>query len=107
MMNDGLMLMLAWAAGGVLGGAFFGGLWWTVRKGVASPYPALWFGGSLLLRVSVVLAGFYVVSAGRWPRTLVCLLGFLTARFIAMRLTKPPDAIRRGPIREAGHASHS
>jgi F1F0 ATPase subunit 2 len=107
MMNEELMVVLAWAAGGVLGGTFFGGLWWTVRKGVASPYPALWFGGSLLLRVSVVLAGFYVVSAGRWPRTLACLLGFLTARFIVMRLTKPTDEIRRGAIREAAHASHS
>ncbi len=106
-MNDGLMLVLAGVAGGILGGVFFGGLWWTVRIGVALPYPALWFGGSLLLRVTVVLTGFYVVSACRWPRTLVCLLGFLTARFIAMRLTKPPGELPRGPIREAGRASHS
>ena len=34
----------------VLGGVFFGGLWWTVQKGFASPRPALWFLGSLLLR---------------------------------------------------------
>ena len=46
----------------LLGAIFFGGLWWTVRKGVASRRPALWFLGSLLLRTSIALAGFYVVA---------------------------------------------
>ena len=32
-MNEALTLVLAWLAGGVLGAIFFGGLWWTVRKG--------------------------------------------------------------------------
>ena len=61
-MNDTLSLVLAWVAGGVLGAIFFGGLWWTVRKGVSSQQPALWFLGSLLLRTSVALAGFYFVA---------------------------------------------
>ena len=38
-----LTLVLAWVAGVVLGAIFFGGLWWTVRKGVSSKRPALWF----------------------------------------------------------------
>ena len=58
-----LHLVLAWLAGRLLGAIFFGGLWWTVRKGVSSNAPALWFFGSLLLRMSIVLAGFYFVSA--------------------------------------------
>ena len=49
-MNDILPLALALAAGLLLGAFFFGGLWWTVQKGVASERPALWFLGSLLLR---------------------------------------------------------
>ena len=53
------VLVGAGAVGLVLGAVFFGGLWWTVRKGVASPRPALWFVGSMLLRTGVVLAGFY------------------------------------------------
>ena len=52
---------------------FFGGLWWTVRKGVSSRQPALWFFGSLLLRMSIALAGFYFVSGGHWERLLACL----------------------------------
>ena len=44
--------LLPWrfVAGALLGAFFFGGLWWTVQKGVTSEQPALWFLGSLLLR---------------------------------------------------------
>jgi F1F0 ATPase subunit 2 len=81
-------LLTAWLAGGVLGTIFFGGLWWTVRRGVSSQQPALWFLGSLLARMSVALAGFYFVSDGHWERLVACLLGFLTARLAVTRLTR-------------------
>ena len=69
-MNEVLTLALALAAGVLLGAIFFGGLWLTVRKGVSSKQPALWFFGSLLLRMSIVLGGFYFVSGGHWERLL-------------------------------------
>ena len=59
-----LLTLLSCLAGMALGTIFFGGLWWTVRKGVASPRPALWFSVSLLLRMSIALAGIYFVSGG-------------------------------------------
>ena len=55
-MNELLTLALALVAGLLLGAIFFGGLWWTVRKGISSKQPALWFLGSLLLRMSIALA---------------------------------------------------
>ena len=55
-------LALAFSTGTLLGVFFFGGLWWTVHKGVMSDRPALWFLGSLVLRISLTLAGFYVVA---------------------------------------------
>ena len=88
-MNETLMLVVAWMGGGALGTIFFGCLWWTIRKGVASAQPAFWFLGSLLLRMSVVLAGFYFVGHGRWERLVACLLGFLLARFAVTHLTRP------------------
>ena len=57
-MNEFLSLAPALAAGLLLGAIFFGGLWWTVRKGVSSKRPALWFFGSMLLRMSIALAAF-------------------------------------------------
>ena len=88
-MNEPLTLGAGAASAGVLLGAiFFGGLWWTVQKGVSSRQPALWFLGSLLLRMSIALAGFYFVGRGHWERLVVCLLGFVMARFIVTRLTR-------------------
>jgi F1F0 ATPase subunit 2 len=103
-MNETLTLVLAWAAGGLLGALFFGGLWWTVRRGVSSPRPALWFFGSLLLRMSLVLAGFYFVGRGHWERLAACLLGFILARFIVMRLTRTPVENDDSRPKEASHA---
>jgi len=103
-MNETLTLALAWVTGGVLGTIFFGGLWWTIRKGVSSKQPAPWFFGSLLLRMSIALTGFYFVSGGHWDRLLACLLGFVIARFIVTRLTGPPVEHHNSPAKEAGHA---
>ncbi len=97
-MNELTQAVLALLAGMLLGAAFFGGLWWTVKKGLASPRPAQWFIGSLLLRTALVLAGFYFVAGGDWKRMLACLLGFIVARVIVTRLTATPMA------KETGHA---
>lgn len=104
-MIDALSCVSATATGLVLGAIHFWGLWWTIRKGVVSPRPAVWFFGSVLLRTSIVLAGFYVVGRGHWERLLLCLLGFVVARIIVTRLTRPPRAVLRGAPREARNAT--
>ncbi len=104
-MNEALSSAPAMATGVLLGVMFFGGLWWTVRKGFSSKQPALWFFGSMLLRTSIALAGFYIVSGGRWERLLACLLGFLMARLVVTRLAGPPVEHPNSPAEEAGHAS--
>jgi F1F0 ATPase subunit 2 len=103
-MNDFPTLVMACVAGLVLGAIFFGGLWWTVRKGVTSKQPALWFAGSLLLRTSITLFGFYLVGQGNWRRLAACLLGFVIARFIVMRLTRARIEPPHATAKEAGHA---
>jgi F1F0 ATPase subunit 2 len=90
MMNEVLFLAWALAAGFILGAFFFGGLWWTVKRGLASQRAALWFFGSMLLRMSITLVGFYFVGHKNWKRWLVCLLGFVLARLIVQWLTRPP-----------------
>ena len=100
-MTEVFDLAPAFAAGILLGGFFFGGLWWTVRRGIASRRPALWFIGSLLLRVSITLGGFYFVGRGHWQQLAVCLLGFVAARVGVKWLTRLPVADRTS---EAGHA---
>jgi len=102
-MNETLTLVLTLVTGVLLGAMFFGGLWWTVRKGVSSKQPAFWFFGSLLLRTSIALAGFYFIARGHWERMLVCLLGFVMARLIVIRLTRAAEK----PTYLAQEASHA
>ena len=103
-MNETLTWALAGLAGGFLGAIFFGGLWWTVRQGVSSSRPALWFLGSGLLRTSIVLAGFYFVCGSQWKRLVACLVGFVLARVVVTWLTRPSGAPPHLPPQEARHA---
>ncbi len=103
-MNEILSLAPAMVTGVLLGVMFFGGLWWTIRKSVSFKEPAVWFFGSLLLRMSIALAGFYFVSGGHWERLLVCLLGFVLARLIVTRLAGSPVENRYSPAKEVVHA---
>jgi F1F0 ATPase subunit 2 len=103
-MNETLTFVLAWASGVALGAIFFGGLWWTVRKGMSSKQPALWFFGSLLMRMSIALSGFYFVARGHWERLILCLLGFVMARLVVTRMTRLPRENRTDPAQETSHA---
>jgi F1F0 ATPase subunit 2 len=86
-MNEVSAALLALAAGIALGVFYFGGLWWTVVRGLAARHAALWFFASLLLRTAVTMLGFYLVGRGSWDRLLVCLAGFVMARLIVTRFT--------------------
>ena len=89
-----LLLLLA---GGLLGGVFFGGLWWTVQHAARSATPARWFLGSVVVRSALVLAGFHAVGEGQSWRLGLCLLGFLCARAVVLRVTRPPAAAMGPP----------
>jgi F1F0 ATPase subunit 2 len=102
-MNQTLNLALAGVVGLALGVLFFGGLWWTLRKGLESPRPALWLLGSLLARMSLVLVGLYLVSGGHWERLLAGLVGVIGARFLVLRLTGAADG-HQGVAKEVRHA---
>ena len=103
-MNEALTLVLTLLAGGLLGAVFFGGLSWTVSKGVSSKHPVPWFLGSMVLRTGIALAGFYFIAGGHWPRLLMCLLGFIMARLVVMWLTRPSGEKQTSQVQEAGRA---
>jgi len=99
-MNDLAALAFAAVGGAALGVIFYGGLYWTIRRGMQSPLPALWFSGSLLLRTVLVLGGFYAISGGDWRRLVACLPGFLLAR-VAVTRWGYRSAIRSKPLKAA------
>ena len=103
-MNDPLSLAAALVTGVLLGAIFLGGLWWTVCQGLSSKRVARWFLGSLLLRMGMALAGFYLVSSGHWEQLLLCLLGFVMARLVGTWLMQPSGENRSSGALEGSHA---
>ncbi|HUH29263.1 ATP synthase subunit I [Gelidibacter sp.] len=87
-MNDILRLLPAVLAGMLLGVIFFGGLWLTVNKGLGSKRATLIFFGSLILRIAIILTGFYFVGGDSWQKLISCLVGFLIARIVITNITK-------------------
>jgi F1F0 ATPase subunit 2 len=98
-------LLLSALAGGALGAIFFGGLWLTVRNGLVSKQPAVWFLGSMLVRMAITLFGFFIVSSGHWERCVACLLGFMVVRYVVAWMTRPVDESRSQMTPETPHAS--
>ena len=87
-MSDIGPIIGALAIGIFLGALFFGGLWWTVRRGLTVANPALWFGVSALARMAMTLSGLYYVARAGWPGLVASLCGMLIARVAATRLTR-------------------
>lgn len=106
MMNEMFNLLGGALAGLMLGGFFFGGLWWTVQKGVASEQLALWVLGSLFFRAAVVLLGLYYVAAGSWQRMLTALFGIMVARFAIIRITRGATGLS-STVQDMPHAPKS
>jgi F1F0 ATPase subunit 2 len=69
----------------LLGGLFFAGLWWTVRRGVSSRKAALWFAASYLVRVGLLAIGLYVLAHDSAVRGLAACVGVMVARIAVAR----------------------
>ena len=87
-MSDIGAIIGALAIGMFLGALFFGGLWWTVHRGLTAANPALWFGVSALARMALMVSGLYYMARAGWPSLVAGLCGLLIARVAATRLTR-------------------
>lgn len=102
MISDSLVALFSLITGLILGIAFFGGLFLTVRKGMTARHPAVWFTASLLVRFGIVAVGLMILSDRQWQRLLIGLAGFILARLAVLRLAKRPDLLRRGQRKDEG-----
>ena len=99
-MSNFLNVVQAGGIGLLAGAFFFGGLYWTVEKGLVSKKPARLFLGSFILRTGLVLLAFYFTMDGKISRILLCLAGFVIARLIVnIIIHKKADA---SAIKERG-----
>lgn len=92
-MNEIISMIVALLAGLLLGAFFFGGLWWTIKKGFSAKIPALWFLLSGVTRTLIVIAGFYYVGNGNWKIMLSCFVGFFIVRMSSTRFIPQPKVI--------------
>jgi F1F0 ATPase subunit 2 len=102
-MNEISNLIWAFIVGLLLGVLFFGGLWFTVKKIISSKTPGLLMVGSFILRITIVLAGFYFIGLGDWKKLIACLTGFMVARFTVIYLTKSVDEKNAQIKKEVAH----
>jgi F1F0 ATPase subunit 2 len=102
-MNETLLMIATFVGGIALGIIFFGGLWFTVKKIISSKTPGLLMVGSFILRITIVLAGFYFIGLGDWKKLIACLTGFMVARFTVIYLTKSVDEKNAQIKKEVAH----
>lgn len=105
-MDKILVLLSIFVAGLLLGAFFFGGLWWTTKKALVSKTPMLWFFSSLVIRLGITLVVLYYISRNHWERMLICLLGFIIARIIIVRITKKQTQTNSN-VKEVKHENES
>ncbi len=91
-----LQLLPAFAAGAILGLIFFYGLWLTIKNIDQAHNLALRMLGSMLLRLSLVLAGLYGVGyyAG-FAGLLAAAGGFMLARLLVVKRIAPSRTLSR------------
>ncbi|EPR66368.1 ATP synthase subunit I [Cyclobacterium qasimii] len=92
-MNDLVMDLLVLFGGVCLGFLFFGGLWFTSKKMLTSKKVVLWYLGSLFIRVGITLIGFYYLGQNSLEYMVICLFGFIVARFVVIKMTKSKEVV--------------
>lgn len=79
--------LVAVCLGVLLGGLYFGGLWWTVGRMPQARHPLNLYFGSLIVRQVLLLAAFFgLLSYSGWPQLVAVLVGFAATRLLLVRL---------------------
>jgi F1F0 ATPase subunit 2 len=87
-------LIAAFVAGLALGAFYFIALWQTVQRVPSTASPARLMLGSFILRMAVVMAGFYlIINGGHWERLAAAMLGFIIIRKILTYRLGPQNAV--------------
>lgn len=88
-MNAITPLVLALLGGGVLGVAYFYGLWLTVRHLHRRRWAALWMLASGAARLALLLGGLLWLAGDDWRELLAALVGVTLARLLVTRRLGP------------------
>ncbi len=78
-------LFLLFLAGMGFGLFYFGGLWLTLQKIATRQSWTLWLGISFILRLAVVLTGFFLLMQGNWLKLVALTTGFIIIRIVMIK----------------------
>lgn len=78
-------LTAAALAGVLLSILYFGGLWLTIGKLQQSSRPGALLFASFVVRMGLVVAGFFLVSGGDLGRLAACFAAFLVTRWVFIK----------------------
>jgi F1F0 ATPase subunit 2 len=84
-----MMFVIAALAGILFGIIYFGGLWLTIQKMSQVDRPVVLLIASFIVRLGLVLVGFYLVSNGRLELLAVSLVTFFLTRFFFISRIRP------------------
>jgi F1F0 ATPase subunit 2 len=88
-MDKIILLSLLLGAGLLIGLAYFGGLWLSVKQLSTTRHPALLLLGSWGGRLVLAMLSFHFLMGGQGERLVVCLIGFLGGRGLLIKLLGP------------------
>lgn len=91
---NGAWLLLSFLAGGLAGGLYFSGLWYTVRQLPTARRPVLLLLGSFALRLVLLLGIIYLLASAHWSYLFSALAGVLLARTLLIHRWGP-GAVKR------------
>ena len=95
--------IVAFAAGLALGAFYFTALWRTVRRLPKAHSPARLMLGSFIIRMAVVMAGFYLImNGGHWERLAAAMLGFIIVRKILTYRLGPQNTVETVNLNKSG-----
>ncbi|MBN1848161.1 MAG: ATP synthase subunit I [Deltaproteobacteria bacterium] len=76
-----------------VGGIYFSGLWWTVKRLPRVRRQGIWLINSMVVRLLFLLAAFYWIMDGKWQNLLTGLFGFMMMRLITVAILRPREAL--------------
>lgn len=85
-------ITISFAAGLIIGAAYFAGLWFTVRRLTDTRLAPLWLFVSAIIRLAFLIGALFWVMDGRWERLLAALAGIFVARLVATWVARAGDA---------------
>jgi F1F0 ATPase subunit 2 len=92
-MADVMYGLLILCLGFALGILYFSCLWIAVQNLPRTRHPVVLMIGSGAVRLTIAMAGFYLLVGGHWQRLLIILVGFLLARTFLIVRWRPQTSL--------------